>query len=164
MNVVENYLAVKPNCGHQKFVERAETNSFNIPRVLVEACCHLFGIDVVKIYGSMIRHRSKSLLHQVWKLYLVNRARVALIGQDLGVLRYVLHPWILDRIEYSFSAIEVDGTSLVARRANLIVAVQTDGSQRGESILTGVPGGRWLSQVRNQAFGLKIPNLTKTII
>ena len=65
MNIVENDLAVKPDCAHQKFIERTETNSFNIPRVLVEACCHLFGIDVVKIYGSMIRHRSKSLLHQV---------------------------------------------------------------------------------------------------
>jgi len=65
MNVVENDLAVKANRTHQKFVERTETNSFDIPRVLVEACCHLFCIDVVKIHGSMIRHRSKSLLHQV---------------------------------------------------------------------------------------------------
>jgi len=65
MNVVENDLAVKANRAHQKFVERTETNSFDIPRVLVEASCHLFGIDVVQIYGSMIRHRSKSLLHQV---------------------------------------------------------------------------------------------------
>ena len=65
MNVVENDLAVKTNRAHQKFVERTETNSFDIPRVLVEASCHLFGIDVVKIHGSMIRHRSKSLLHQI---------------------------------------------------------------------------------------------------
>ena len=112
----------------------------------------------------MICHRSKSLLHQVWKLDLVNRARVALIGQDLGVLRYILHSCVLDRIENSLSTIEIDDTALVARRTNLVVAVQTDGSQRSKSILAGVPGGRWLSQVRNQAFGLKIPNLSKTVI
>ena len=68
MNIIKYNLPIQPNRAHQQFIKRTETKAFDRSRMLIKWACQLIGIDVMKVYVSIVGDTSQGLFKQITKL------------------------------------------------------------------------------------------------